>query len=399
MAAGRPIFDLSFYLRFQPSAVRQGDITAVPLNYFPPLARGRRRVALLTPHLGPGGAETVLLDIAAALPRDRYELLVIATHSRHRGWVARWRAHVEHVFDLSAVAPDRAPSAAANVIVNWRCDAVLLQNTLVGYQALQYIRLLRPQTRLLDITHAVDDHWDQLRATAQVAEHLDLRLAVSQSVEQQLVVSGTPPARIRLAPNGVNVERFRPGPGAIEGSVHRILFAGRLDPVKRPLLLVDIAARLVSLRKARDFRFVVAGEGPEAARLKKRISVERLEQLFELKGHVEDMEPLIRSSELCVLPSRAEGVPIIVLECLACACPVVASDVGSIKDVLGTGAGILIRRGEDELEQFAAAIHELLDSPSLRTRMGTAGRRSVETRYELRQAQRTYLKVFDDLLV
>src|SRR5262249_28720389 len=54
-AAGRPVFDLSFYLKFQPQSVLPSDAVVPPLRYMPRPASGRRRIAFVTPHLGPGG--------------------------------------------------------------------------------------------------------------------------------------------------------------------------------------------------------------------------------------------------------------------------------------------------------------------------------------------------------
>jgi hypothetical protein len=80
--SGRPLFDLTFYLKFQPRALVFSDSVVEPLDYMPSPRDGRRRIALITPHLGPGGAERVLLELAAALDRSQFEISVIATHSR-----------------------------------------------------------------------------------------------------------------------------------------------------------------------------------------------------------------------------------------------------------------------------------------------------------------------------
>ena len=67
-AVGRPIFDLSFYLKFQVQSVLVTDTLVPLLRYIPPRPQ-RRRIALVTPHLGPGGAESVLLELAGAIDR------------------------------------------------------------------------------------------------------------------------------------------------------------------------------------------------------------------------------------------------------------------------------------------------------------------------------------------
>jgi glycosyltransferase involved in cell wall biosynthesis len=88
--------------------------------------------------------------------------------------------------------------------------------------------------------------------TAEVAAFLDVRVAVSQAVGERLLAAVTPKERIRLVRNGVDLDRFRAAPLRSSTGPRHILFAGRLDPVKRPLLLVAIADRLAALRKASD---------------------------------------------------------------------------------------------------------------------------------------------------
>ncbi|MBI3694166.1 MAG: glycosyltransferase, partial [Acidobacteria bacterium] len=99
-AAGRQVFDLSFYLRFQPQSVATAEAVVTPLRYLPRPSSGRRRIVLFTPHLGPGGAESVLLEVSGALDRQAQELFLIATHSQDARWRQRWEQAVDHVYDL-----------------------------------------------------------------------------------------------------------------------------------------------------------------------------------------------------------------------------------------------------------------------------------------------------------
>ena len=395
-SAGRPVFDLSYYLKFRPGCLALGTALIEPLCYFPKPSSGRRRIALVTPHLGPGGAESVLMDIASALPPDRFEVLLLATQSRDSTWLCRWRNHVEHVYDLARAVPtERTPEAILAVVANWKCDAVLVQNSLSGYAALPHIKRASPGIRTIDLIHALDDQWDLVSVTAEVAAFLDVRVAVSQAVGERLLAAGTPKERIRLVRNGVDLDRFRGAPLRPSTGPRHILFAGRLDPVKRPLLLVEIADRLAALREASDFRLIVAGDGPEAGSLRKAAGRSEAGAVFDFRGHVDDVAPLIADCDLCVLPSRAEGTPMIVLEALACSRPVVASKVGAVSEVLDSSCGVLIEARGDEAGEFAVAINLLLDRPDLREQMGAAGRRKVETDFDRRRAGETYLGLFD----
>ncbi|MGP0071327.1 MAG: glycosyltransferase [Bryobacteraceae bacterium] len=392
--ARRRIFDLSFYLQFQPKSVLLGDALIEPLVYYPKPAQRRERVALVTTQLGPGGAEKVLYDIAGTLCSSRFETLLFATQSRDDRWLAKWRERVDYVYDLArVVASDRITAALCSAVANWRCDYLLLQNSLYGYAALPQLKKMLPSIKIIDVNHYLDEGWDQIASTAEVASCLDVRIALAGSVRDRLLRTGTPESKILLVKNGVDLDRFRPSPIKVADSLKQILFAARLTPRKRPLLMVEIARELCALRPQRDFRFIIAGDGPEESRLRRRVHQLGLDALFDFRGQVDDLAPLFTASDLLIIPSRSEGVPLVVLEALASARPVVASQVGAIPEVLDSSCGILIER-YDEASEFARAIHALLDQPERREKMGAAGRRKVEANHDIRKTGEAFAQLF-----
>jgi glycosyltransferase involved in cell wall biosynthesis/GT2 family glycosyltransferase len=393
--AGHPWFDLSFYLQFQPNSVLLGDSVVEPLVYYPKAAQGDKRIALVTPHLGQGGAEAVLYDIASTLCSGGFESLLLATQSRDDRWLTKWRERVQHVYDLAqVVAPERMVVALYSVISNWRCDYLLVQNSLYGYAAIAHIRKICPDIKVVDVIHSVDEAWDQIGATAAVASHIDQRIAMSQSVRNRLLATGTPESKILLVRNGVDLERFQPAPVQHSGdSVKSILFAARLDAVKRPLLVADIAKALMALRPQGDFRVTVAGDGPERERFEPYVHKLGLQARFDFRGQVDDLAPLYAACDVVILPSRSEGVPLVVLEALASARPVVASKVGAIPEVLDSSCGILVDKPDPA--EFARAVNSLLDQPALRETMGAAGRQKMEANHDIRKTREAFAQIFD----
>jgi len=382
-ASGRPVFDLTFYLQFQPNSVLLGNAVIEPLVYYPRAAQGRKRVALITTQLGPGGAEKVLYDIASTL--SRFETLLIATQSRDDRWLVKWRGRVSHVYDLAPVInADRMTAALCSVVSNWRCDYVLLQNSLYGYAAVPHLKKLLPAIQVIDVIHYVDEGWDQIASTAEVASYIDRRVALAESVRDRLLAAGTPASKILMARNGVDLERFQPSPLNVAGSVKQILFAARLEPRKQPLLLAEIARELSKLRPQGDFRFVIAGDGSQKEQFERRVHKLGLDAIFDFRGQVDDLAPLFAACDILVHPSRSEGVPLVILEALASVRPVVASKIGSIPEVLDSSCGILVERF-DAAAEFAWAINSLLDQRELREKMGAAGRRKMETSHDIRK--------------
>ena len=273
------------------------------------------------------------------------------------------------------------------------CDTIVVQNSLPGYTALAHIKRERAGIKAVDIVHSLDDQWDQISAIAGVAPEIDLRIAACRAVERRLLESGVGAAGIRLIPNGVDLQRFQSQPLRVKPQPFRILFAGRLDPVKRPLLLVRIAKELASLRGL-DFQFVIAGDGPEAKPLQQRARQAGVRSVFSFLGHVEYSAPLFASCDLVILTSRAEGVPLVVLEALASARPVVASNVGAVSEILNANCGVLVDVGRDEVRIFAQALNALLNQPGRRQTMGAEGRRRILTEYDLERTRQAHRDVF-----
>ena len=395
--AGRAIFDLSFYLQFQPASVMVGSHLIAPLCYQPRLESRRRRVALATPHLGPGGAETVLLEIAGALDREQFEIFLIATQSSDSRWLGRWTESVDHVYDLAAlVPPERAAGALYSIARNWRFETLLVQNSLPAYSVIPELKAAVPEIGVIDLVHNVEEEWDLVSATGAVAGSIDIRIGISEAAVARIRLAGTPEEKIRLIRNGIDVARFAGGaarPGSAQG---RILFAGSLEARKRPLLLVDIALALKHRRGRTDFRVIVAGDGPQEGRLRDRVERAGVTELFDFRGYVPDIAPLLAEADLLVLTSTAEGIPLVILETFAAGKPVVASDAGAVGEAVDAASGFLIANGAGEAEAFAAAIDRLLGDSDLRERMGREAKRKVETEYSREKFRQAYRDLFDE---
>jgi glycosyltransferase involved in cell wall biosynthesis len=168
-----------------------------------------------------------------------------------------------------------------------------------------------------------------------------------------------------------------------------------MEPVKRPLLLADVAAELMTIRRCPDFTVTVAGDGPELARLRRKVTHSGLDGQFKFLGHVAEMSPLIADADVVLLTSLNEGIPLIALEALACGKPVVSSSAGAVGEVVIHGkTGYLITRNHSEPTCFARAIHELLQSSACRDELGKAGRLLIEKDYSPEGARRAWNEIF-----
>jgi glycosyltransferase involved in cell wall biosynthesis/predicted metal-dependent phosphoesterase TrpH len=200
-------------------------------------------------------------------------------------------------------------------------------------------------------------------------------LSPSPAADRSLLELGADGGRIRRWERGVDVERFDPAkgePDAFPGEL-KILYAGRLTREKGVDLLAEsfLRARRVEPR----LRLLLAGGGPEEGELRARLG-EHATFLGWLDG--EDLARAYASADAFLFCSRTDTYGQVVLEAGASGLPVVAvSEGGPASLVENRHTGILCRPDADHL---AGAILQLAASPSLRHRLGTAGRRAAESR-------------------
>jgi glycosyltransferase involved in cell wall biosynthesis len=221
---------------------------------------------------------------------------------------------------------------------------------------------------------------------------VDMILAPSRFVKQKLMENGWDGASIQVLPHfqtlPVRAEAPRPGTGA------PIVYFGRLSAEKG---VDDLLAAMAQLP---HIRLVIAGDGPQRGKLETTAHELRLRNVGfagQLSGAA--LEELIAESQFTIFPSRAyETLGKSILESYAMGRPVVASDLGSRRELVQEGETGLLYRVRD-VSQLAAAIAFLHDHPELAARMGEAGRELVRLRHSPEQHFLALDKIYEQLAV
>ena len=173
----------------------------------------------------------------------------------------------------------------------------------------------------------------------------------------------------------------------------QLLFLGRLDAAKGLYELLDAVDLLV--RAGRQTRLVIAGDGPEEARLRSRIADLKLQARVELAGprFGADKQALLSQAHVFVLPSYREGLPYALLEAMAAGMAPVVSAVGAVPDVVGHGEhGLLV--APQSTDQLVDALARLHNDRGLLARLGAAARARIEERFGLAQFARSFARVY-----
>jgi glycosyltransferase involved in cell wall biosynthesis len=153
-----------------------------------------------------------------------------------------------------------------------------------------------------------------------------------------------------------------------------LLTVGRLDAEKNPLLLVDAIARLVA-RDARGWKLTWVGGGPMEEAISARAAELGVDGCIELAGWVPFGDQLIAlygQAHAFVHVSLTEGVPKVLVEALASALPIVATDVGGVSELLSAGrAGLLVP--PNDLDALVGALENVANEPALRQELVRCG--------------------------
>jgi glycosyltransferase involved in cell wall biosynthesis len=175
-----------------------------------------------------------------------------------------------------------------------------------------------------------------------------------------------------------------------------VLCVARLIPEKGVVELVEAARTICAGRK--DVVFLLAGTGPLMEKLRALVTGYGLDRSFKVLGWRNDVNDLMKVADILTLPSYyMEGLPVSILEAMACGKPVVTTHHKGCEDAVVDGqTGYLVP--VREIGPLAERIVALLDDPALRSRMGLAGRRRVEQHYEIDHCTRTIVSVLEDAM-
>ncbi len=246
--------------------------------------------------------------------------------------------------------------------------------------------------------------WHLARIEKEAAREANLIVTVSRYSAQKLVqLYGVDEAKIRIVPNGVDLQRFKPTEdcGQVKDRIggkskYLVLFVGRLVPRKGLHFLIEAAKSII--KENRDTMFLVVGDGPLKNHLISYSKKVGVSDNFIFLGDVDDetLPSLYNCADLLALPSVQEGQGISLLEAQATAKPVVAFNVSAINEaVIDKKTGLLIKPDSSEL---ANAILRLLSNSSLREEMGRNGREFVRKNFSWDICAKRMFQVYTEAL-
>jgi glycosyltransferase involved in cell wall biosynthesis len=265
----------------------------------------------------------------------------------------------------------------------------------------------RPRTVHTFHGHVLDGYFGRrvekafLQTERWLAKGTDVLIAISPEIRDSLLDLGIGRAsQYRIIPLGLDLSSFL-AVNSPSGSFRHDLgltpdvplvgAAGRLVPIK------DISTLLSAMAFLPGVHLAIIGDGELRPQLESEARAKDLAGRVHFTGWRRDMAAVVADLDVVALTSRNEGTPVALIEALAARRAVTASDVGGVRSVVRDGlTGLLSPVGD--VEQVARNIDQLLSSPSLRERLGKAGRQHVTERFSAERLVQDVRLLYRELL-
>ncbi len=341
-----------------------------------------KRILLITDNLDAvsGGAEKQIYLLATGLVQRGWEveILVLQSNCRDQGLFERERIRVfvENIRRVYSFQGYRLAYKWREIISRRRYCAVFTYH--FGSDLWASI-FLRPDFSGLIVSMRRDDGFWMRPYHPWVYRYVihprvDLICAVSDHVKEGIISrEGVKEEKVRVIYNGVELNRFTPQP-KVGGNEFILLYVANFSSVKNHITLLEAVRRLKG--KMGRFKLLLAGRDKgEEGRLRGFVQRYGLENEVEFLGERRDIPGLIESADVCLQVSLSEGMSNTLLEYMAGARPVVASDIVSNREVLSE-TGVLV--DPNDPEEIASVILDLYLSPEQRREIGLLARKRVE---------------------
>jgi glycosyltransferase involved in cell wall biosynthesis len=349
----------------------------------------RLTVLYLAPWVDLGGSDRNTVDLARWLDRDRYRLIVATTQVSPNRRLADVARYADEVWPLTELVPGgRMPSLIMDLIATRGVEVVHIMNSRLGFQLLpDLIALPEPPGVLVQLHVEEADRSGYVRyVTTRYGNLVDEWSVSSRNLAGIVEDYGVLPSRINVIYTGIDADHeFNPGlatPVELEKAAFHVLFLGRWVDQKDPMLMLDVAARLVA--KHRNVRVHAVGEGELEAPMRARIAELGLQQHVLLHPPTNDVQSWLVASDALLMTSVYEGLPLVLFEAMAMGVPSVVPALPANTELMGEAAGVLVEP-RDDVDGYVTALSELVEDPERAKAIGVSARERVRQGFGLQE--------------
>ena len=352
----------------------------------------RNKIAIVLPYFGLGGAETMASRLASNINLDKIDVEVICIYgnpqnNRLENSILNSGVKIKYIgkskgFSISAVYKLwKELTSYQPTVVHTHLSAcvycapwILVHKVklLHTIHSMPKYELIKPKKRIMSFMYRIGKA---------------IPVAISKEIQYMMTEEYKLKNRAELIYNPVDVDKFYKDNERHEGIC--LVTAGRLSKEKNQKLLID--AVKVLCQEYENLSLTILGDGPLRNELENYVTDNGIENIIHVEGNVANVEEYFSKSDIFVLSSSYEGLPLVILEAMAAQLPIISTDVGGIKDIV-TNNGILVEA--ENIDALVNALKKLIENKSLREKLGNNSLKNVQV-YDSRIIADQYVELYE----
>ena len=369
--------------------------------------KSEKRVLWLIPQMVMGGADKFNLDAIAGLNNLGYKNYVLTTIHADHIWRQRFEEYTDEVYCMAEfLTPAHFIEYVSYIIQSRLIDILIVSSSYIGYYMLPWIREHFPELVIIDYLHLEDWCWRAggYARTSAAANGITEKTYVCNSSTRQVLINefGCDPNSVECMYIGVDHKYFDQSKEKA-GYLHEkmgismerpiILFPCRICAQKRPFMIIDIAYGVI--KAVPDVAFAVVGDGPQLDELQRAIKKKKLQKTIYCLGASNNMRACYRDANVVLICSINEGLTLTAYESCSMGVPIVSSDVGGQKDLVGDDVGALVplqqsamdtnnrKYAQSEVEMYVNKLVQILGDKDYADKLGNAARKKIEDGFSI----------------
>ncbi|MBE9218229.1 glycosyltransferase [Dolichospermum flos-aquae] len=363
------------------------------------------KILFALPFVITGGADTILLQIAKYLSENNFDISIITTiktdpkfgdNTNKYEQITQEIYHLYNFLDSQGKWKD----FVYYYLESRQINILFIVGSAYFYDLLPDIKRDFPHLKVVD---QLFNEYGHITNNRKYAELIDMNILASQVIEDILLQEyQESKSKTRVIVHGVDTQKEFNSININQKLIRDIIpngkfivsYMGRFSEEKCPLKFVEIVDKL---RDNKDIYFLMLGNGPEYDSVKVKISELGLDDKIYAPGFVYDNRPFLKTTKLLIIPSRIEGIPIILMEGLSLGVPVIASKIGGIPDIIIDGYNGFVCDPNNP-DEFANKIIKIYSDKNLQNQLKTNARTYAEENLDITKMNNEYINVFLSLL-
>lgn len=340
-----------------------------------------KKVVICVPSMETGGAERFVVDLALAVDKRRFEVIVAITRLNSESFLKQQLEQESiRVVDLAAKDYPTMLRKQIRFLKKERPDVVHAQTGSIFHMMLA-CKICNVPIRLYTVHNEANLLYGNSKLKKEIYKMgfsffgfkpIAICPTVKQTIVDDMRVSEN---RIVVVNNGVDVKRFVPNQTARDDEVIRIISVGTLYWIKNQLMTI----RVVSVLHESGYKveLTLLGDGEDREKIQNAIKENKADSYIFTPGSKKNVEDYLRQADLYVSASKTEGLPLSILEAMACGLPVVATDAGGTRDIVKDGINGFLIEVDNEVE-MKEALQQLINNKQLRKACSAKSREIAE---------------------